>query len=123
MKQIILLNSYAGPSDFIFNTECSGRRLSRGEVCEKDLVTQDQIRRHSESDYTKEWYEVAPGDTIVIEHYYDEEPKVNRKRVFRVPESGTLNPNISLDNFDATGMELEDHLLEQCELVKEEHFL
>lgn len=122
MKQIILLNSYAGPSDFTFNAECSGRRLSREEVFEKGLVTEDQIRRHSESDYTKEWYEVAPGDTIVIEHYYDEEPKVNRKRVFRVSESGMPNPNTNLDNFDATGIELEGHLLEQCELVKEEPF-
>lgn len=120
MKQIILLNSYVGLSDFTFDVICFGRRLDFEEALAKGLATKDQVRRHAASDYTREWYEVAPGDTIVIEHYYDDEPKVNRKRTFRVPQSGMSSPNTSLDNFDATGMELEDHLLEQCELANEE---
>lgn len=120
MKQIIFLNSYVGLSSFTFDVTCSGRRLAREEVFVKGLVTKDQIRRNAASNYTQEWYEVAPGDSIIVEHFYDEEPRVNRKRIFRVPQSGMQSPNTSLDNFDATGMELEEHLVKQCELVGEE---
>ncbi len=120
MKQIILLNSYVGLSGFTFDVMCSGRRLDREEVLVKGLVTKDQIRRNVASNYTQEWYEVVPGDSIIVEHFYNDEPRVNRKRIFRIPQSGMQSPNTSLDNFEATGIELEEHLLEQCELVGEE---
>jgi len=122
MSQYILLNSYFGCSDYTFNVECSGRYLDKNEVLSQKLVTSDQLRRHKESDYTKEWYEVNPSDTITVEHFYDDEPQINRKRIFRVPQSGMPSPNTNLDNLNATGADLENHLIEQCELIKEEKF-
>jgi hypothetical protein len=124
MNQIVLLNTYTGLSDFEFFVSCTGSRLEREEVFKRGLLRKDQLRRHAASEYTREWYEVKPGDIIIVEHRDDDrDPPINRKRTFRVPEAGMSNPNTDLDNFAATGPNLEDHLRQQCELVREEPYL
>lgn len=117
MSQIIFLNTYAGLSDYTFEVVCSGRQLTHQEVVEKGLFTADMQRRHKQSSHGYEWYEVNPGDTFTVTHISDD---VRRLTVLRVPTGGMKNPNASVDNWDATGMKLEKHLTDQCELVSQE---
>lgn len=115
--QIILVSTYVGCSDFVFEVECSGKCLSRLEVLERGLLTQDQKRRHKDSAYVYAWYQVFPGDTISIKHCSDD---FSHQVTFRVPENGMENPNSNIDNLFATDSYLEDHLALQCELVSKE---
>lgn len=117
MGQIILLNSYIGLSDFAFEVTSSGRQLTREEIIAKDLLTNDMQRRHKESSYKHVWYEVGPGDTFTVTHISDD---VRHRTVLKVPNDGMKSPNVSVDNWDATGMQLEQHLTSQCELISQE---
>jgi hypothetical protein len=118
MKQIILLNTYVGLSDFTFEVTSTGRELNQEEVLAKGLFTKDMQRRHKESSYVYQWYEVSPGDTFTIVHISDD---VSRQTVLRVPASSMRNPNTSVDDLNTTGIWLEDHLLTQCEIISQEN--
>ena len=116
MEQFILLNSYVGMSHFIFDVACSGSPLSIDQAKEKGLITEDQLRRHSKSSYTIEFFSVKEGDTITVKHYNeDNDPSIDRIRVFKIKKDIQFNTNI--DNLDATGYCLDDYLLTVCDLL------
>ncbi len=66
MSQIILVGSYCGPSDYTFEVKVSGRPLNMSEVRQCGLVDDDAIRRHKQSSYSQEWFEVSAGDRISV---------------------------------------------------------
>lgn len=118
LSQIIFLNTYVGLSDFTFEVTSSGRQLTREEIAAKGLFTADMQRRHKGSSYVYQWCEVNPGDTFTVTHISDD---VRHQTVLRVPGGGMKNPNASVDNWGATGMQLEQHLVDQCELISQEN--
>lgn len=66
MSQIILVGSYCGCSDYTFEITVNGRHLSMSEVRQRGLVDDDAIRRHKQSSYSQEWYEINPGNRITV---------------------------------------------------------
>lgn len=118
MNQIILINTYVGLSDFTFEVGSSGRQLTHEEVTEKGLFTTEMQRRHRNSSYAYQWYEVNPGDIFTITHLSDD---VRQQTVLRVPATGMDGPNSNVDNFSATGINLKYHLACQCEMVSQEN--
>jgi hypothetical protein len=106
MSQFILLFSTGGPGDYDdhIEVECTGRKLTLQQAQDRNLVTQDQLRRHRNGPYDKAWYEVKPGDEIVftIDEWVWEgdEPRYPRyqKLTYVVPPDGLSNPPIDLDD-------------------------
>lgn len=118
ISQIILLGGYYGNSIFAFDVECSGRLLTREEMLQKSLTNNNQLIRHKRSNYLQEWYEVNPGDTITVDYDdFREDNLPNGIFIFNVPKDGMKSPNTDLDNFDATGVDLFEHLKIQCNLI------
>lgn len=119
MNQYILIETYAGLSDFTFDMYCSGRKLELSEVKSRGFVDDVQLKSNERSSYVNEWYEVKPGDFIFVKHRNDD---FERLTVFRIPESGLVNPGTTLDLREAHqtgwfGYHIEDCLKEQCEVV------
>lgn len=103
---------------FAFDVECSGRLLTREEALQKGLTNNNQLRRYKRSSYSQEWYEVNPGDTITVDYDdFGEDNLPNGIFIFNVPKDGMKLPNADLDNFDATGVNLLEHLKIQCNLI------
>lgn len=111
MDQIIVLNTYIGSSDFTFRATCTGRRLTNEEVLKKGFVTEDIKRRHKDSSYVYEWYEIKPTDKITLRHVSE---TVYRVSVFRARNEVKQYLNTCIDNSEATGMNLEDYLNMHC---------
>lgn len=114
MTQVILLENYQGLSDFILEVECTGSRLSIDQALEKSLVTEEQLKRHEKSSYSKEWWQVDPGDQIILT-IDDGSDRI--EHIFIVPEEGMLRPNTNLDEGIGIHQYLRKHLIEQCTLV------
>ncbi|HEY2004203.1 MAG TPA: hypothetical protein VGH44_03740 [Candidatus Saccharimonadia bacterium] len=82
----ILLESYAGGSDFLFDASCTGRQLSLDEALDLELVSTDQLRRHRNSDWHSVWYEVSVDDVVTV---------LTGEGTFTFPVPG--NPPVDLD--------------------------
>ncbi len=122
MGQVVLVNNSRGddPTRFSFRVECTGRRLSREAVLEQGYVTVEELRIWNGSGYSYQWYEVRPGDKFTVTHFSDfESPLINIRSVFRVKDSGMPNPNASLSRIASHGVELMNHLREQCEEIEQ----
>jgi hypothetical protein len=83
MGQVILVGSYVGFSGYQFHVEVTGRPLSLDEVKQLGFVNDDELRRHEESSYTKEWFEIKPGDIITVSEMDDNK---DQTLIFEVPE-------------------------------------
>lgn len=107
---IILLETYNGSSDFVFETFCTGRKLDRAELYSLGLLTDDIVRRHEQSDYVWEWFELKEGDTIRIVHRDDDQ---DFDETFVVP-SDLPDPPQKLDDTFRTGMWVTRYLRDHC---------
>ncbi len=106
---IILVESYFGPSDFIFDVQCTGAFVSLPEVLARGIINRDIVRRHAKSSYVRDWYEVQPGDRIRIE-WRDEVQDI--EITFVVPEV-LPEPPQSPDH-ESAGMRLYHYLERYC---------
>lgn len=111
---IILLETYAGLSDFSFKPTCTGRRLERVELEKLGLVSEEFLRANKHSSYMPEWYEVKEGDQIRIQ-CVDDEGALDE--TFVVP-SVLPNPPQRLDDLLRTGMRVYDYLVLHCRRIK-----
>ncbi len=112
MNQIILVDSYCGLSDYTFEVTVSGRRLNMSEVKQLGLVDDDAIRRHKQSSYSQEWFEINPGDRIAIRVGEDEIEELE----FEIPTTPlTIIPQKLDDTFK---IDLLSWLKEYCVRVK-----
>ncbi len=113
MSSIILLGTYIGLSDFVFDVKCNGLPLEESEAQKIGLINDDTIRRHSQSNYTRDWYKVNPGDQIEI-RWRDDEHDI--KTTFIIPER-LVDPPQNPDD-EKTGMRLYDYLEANCKRIK-----
>ena len=112
-SSVILFESYAGSSSgFIFRVSCNGRRLSLEEVKKLGFVSDETLKRHKQSDWGFDWYEVHPGDQITVMSF-DENTGDDLDTVFVVPASGLEKPPQDLDATNHLG--LYEYLEERCE--------
>ena len=110
MKQLILLQSYVGPSDFEYVVTCTGRLLSLDEVIRLGLTTTEILKANARSSYTATWYEIDTGDLIHVESKSDD-GDVNI--VFEVPLEGIPNPPVAFSDIHA-GQWLHHYLWRHC---------
>lgn len=108
---LILLETYVGCSDFRFETYCTGRKLEAAELREKELLTEDILRRHSRSSYVPEWYEVKEGDQIRVVRW-DDDGQIDE--TFVVPANLPDSPQSLDDRALRTGMRVYDYLVAHC---------
>jgi hypothetical protein len=73
MRNIILLSSYFGLSDFVSNWTCSGRCLPLEEILSTKITTKEDLERHKNSDYSLCWYEIEPSSTLGYDFRDDKE--------------------------------------------------
>lgn len=112
MTQYILLQSYTGPSHFIFEVTTTGRKLGLDEALNQGLMRRDELVRYRCSNYAAGWYEVSPGDKITVE-YVDFDDDTDDLAVFVVPENGLPGPPVSLDD-DRVGYRFFEYLEGCC---------
>ena len=98
MSQFILLQSYVGCSDYFYDVTCSGHRLEIAEIKQRNLVDDRTLRRHKQSSYSCEWFEVNPGDWIEIRIIGEDYGEANMHVQFTIPDKGLDNPPQSLDD-------------------------
>lgn len=107
---IILLETYVGCSDFVFQPTCTGRKIEQSELRELGLISDKILKRNEKSSYFPDWYEVKEGDRIRIQKSDDEG---DLDVIFVVP-SDLPNLPQKLDDFPWTGMRVYDYLVEHC---------
>ena len=112
MSQIILVGSYCGLSDYTFEVTVGGRRLNMREVRHYGLVDDDAIRRHNQSSYSQEWFEVNASDRITVRVGEDEIEEME----FEIPETPLTVIPQKLD--DIFKINLLSWLKEYCVRVK-----
>jgi hypothetical protein len=113
MPQHILLQSFIGPSDYVYIVTCSGRPLDLTEAKQAGLTDDQTLRRHKKSEYTHEWFEVNPGDWIEVELIGEEFDEENLHARFTVPENGLADPPQKLDD-ERTHNMLHEYLISVC---------
>lgn len=112
MSQIILVGSYCGLSIYTFEVTVSGRPLDMSEVKQCGLVNDDAIRRHRQSSYSQEWFEVNVGDRISVRVGEDEIEEME----FEIPPTPLTVIPQKLD--DTFRVDLLSWLKEYCVRVK-----
>lgn len=112
MNQIILVGSYCGSSGYTLEVKVSGRPLDMSEVRQRGLVDDDAICRHRDSSYSQEWFEVSPGDRIIIRVGEDEIEEME----FEIPSTSLAVIPQKLD--DTFKINLLSWLKEYCTRVK-----
>jgi hypothetical protein len=88
------------------------------EALAQEMLTHFTSNRHGESDYSDEWYEIRPGNRIIVEVLGDEANNDGRF-VFVIPEAGLPDPPVGTYD-DRVGPRFLDYLREHCELVEDE---
>jgi hypothetical protein len=109
VPQIILVGSYIGLSDYVYDVTCTGRRLSITEAAGKGLFNQKAFKGNK-IDYAFEWYEVNAGDRIQI-HIADDDDSPHTV-TFIVPDTGLPNPPLRWENTHFN--ELDVYLAKHC---------
>ncbi|KKR07722.1 MAG: hypothetical protein UT32_C0007G0010 [Parcubacteria group bacterium GW2011_GWC2_39_14] len=110
MKQLILLQSYVGLSDFEYVVTCTGRLLRLEEVLRLELTTPVVLSANARSSYTATWYEIDTGDLIHVESRSDDG---DVDLLFEVPVEGIPNPPVAFSDIHA-GKWLHFYLLRHC---------
>jgi hypothetical protein len=113
MSTVILLGTYVGLSDFAFDASCNGVSIAESEAQKRGLIDAGAIRRHARSNYTRDWYEVKPGDQIKV-RWRDDDRDV--ETTFVIPAE-LPNPPQSPDH-EATGMRLYQYLEQHCKRIE-----
>jgi len=110
MKQIIILQSYVGLSDFEYNVTCTGRLLDMEEVLRLGLTTIAILKANALSSYTAGWYEIDTGDLIHVQSKSDDG---DVDLLFEVPPEGIPNPPVAFSDIH-TGQWLHSYLRRHC---------
>ncbi len=114
MPQHILLQTYRGPERFFYDTFCNGNSITRAIAMKLGFVTEADFDKHNKTDYAPEWFEIVPGNHIIIEVLDGDHED---EYIFTIPPNRLPDPPVKLDD-PRSGSALHRYLKEHCDYIQ-----